>query len=257
MTFKQKNLNILVTNDDGINAYGLEILVRTAALFGHVTVVAPVKQCSGMSQKLSISTPMALRRICDYPVDGVEAYSLNGTPVDCAKLSILRIMPQKPDLILSGINFGYNAGFDCANSGTVGAVLEALTLGVPGMAFSNGVPDGAVFNGEGSDYTVIEKYLKEIIEELLHTDIEPSAFWNVNFPGCPLSEFRGILRDRTIGQLRPYKDNFETSILDDGTPAYALEDHMIDASEAPEGSDIHAVLNNYISIGKIYNAMMI
>ena len=257
MSYHGKQYNILITNDDGIDADGLAILAKAAKDFGHVTIVAPDHQCSGMSQKLTLSTPMALKSVPDYPVDGVDAYSLAGTPVDCAKLAILKLFPQKPDLIFSGINFGFNAGFDCANSGTVGAALEALTLGVPGIAFSNGVPEGSVFNGKGADYTVIERFLPEIIDELLHTEIEPSAFWNVNFPGCPLSELNGILRNRTIAQLRPYKDNLEKGYLPDGTVTYALKDHMIDKSEAPEGSDIHALLNNYISIGKIYNAMMI
>lgn len=257
MTYNRKKLTILITNDDGIHAEGLQVLAEAALSFGEVTIVAPSSQCTGMSQKLTISAPMALRKITDYPVKNVTAYSLDGTPVDCVKAAILRVLPEKPDVVLSGINFGYNAGYDCANSGTVGAVCEALTLGVPGIAFSNGVPNGEVFNGKGSDYSIISEYLGGIIAELLDTEIESSAFWNVNFPGCPLSECKGILRGRTIGHLRPYKDNLEEGVLDDGTPTYTLKDHMIDKSEAPEGSDIHALLNNYISIGKIYNAMML
>lgn len=257
MALNQKVRNILLTNDDGIQAEGLRILAEVARKFGNVTIVAPERQCSGMSQKLSIATPMALRRIPDYPVEGVTAYSLDGTPVDCSKVAILKLLPQKPDIIFSGINFGYNAGFDCANSGTIGAVMEGLTLGVPGIAFSNGVPDGAVFNGKGADYSVITATLADIIEELLPLEIEPSAFWNVNFPGCPLSEYKGILRGRTVSQLRPYKDNLEEGVLEDGTPTYTLKDHMITPEEAPEGTDIQAVLNNFTAIGKIYNAMML
>ncbi|MDO5445717.1 MAG: 5'/3'-nucleotidase SurE [Eubacteriales bacterium] len=257
MTHNNKKLKILLTNDDGIQAEGLRILAETAVKFGEVTVVAPVRQCSGMSQKLTIATPMALRKINDYPVKNVAAYSLDGTPVDCTKVAILRLLPEKPDIILSGINFGYNAGYDCANSGTVGAVYEAMTLGVPGIAFSNGVPNGAVFSGKGSDYSVVKRYLEEIITELMNTEIESTAFWNVNFPGCPLEEYKGILRGRGVGHIRPYKENLLPGTLEDGTPTYTLKDCLIDKSEAPEGSDIHALLNNYISIGKIHNAMML
>ena len=257
MTYHGTKLKILLTNDDGIQAEGLRVLAETAVKFGDVTVVAPSRQCTGMSQKLTIATPMALRRINDYPVKNVTAYSLDGTPVDCAKVAILKVLPEKPDLLLSGINFGYNSGFDCANSGTVGAVCEAMTLGVPGIAFSNGVPDGEVFTGNGADYSVIEKHLEDIITELLNIEIEAAAFWNVNFPGCPLSEFKGILRNRRVGHLRPYQEDLIEGTLSDGTRTYTRKDHIIDKSDAPEGTDIHALLNNYVSIGKIYNAMML
>ena len=252
-----KKLNILLTNDDGVRAEGIIHLAEKVKPFGNVTIVAPETQCSGMSQKLTINADLVLRKQESYPVAGVEAYSLSGTPVDCVDVAVTRIMPVRPDYVFSGINYGYNAGFDAASSGTVGASLEALIFGIPTIAFSNGVPEGAVFSGAGANYEVIDATITDIIQELLHTEIEKSAFWNVNFPGCSLAEYNGILRNRSIAQLRPYSQNFIPVTTPDGNKAFRPSDSMISREEAPDGSDIHAVLNNFISIGKIYNNMLI
>lgn len=250
-------MNILVTNDDGIFADGIMILAETAKKFGDVTVVAPVRQCSGMSQKLTIAQEMEVREIEDYPVKGVKAYSLDGTPVDCVKTAVLKLLPQKPDVVFSGINFGYNAGFDCAYSGTIGAANEALLNGIPAIAYSNGVAWTAVFDGKGANYEVVEEYIEELTAELLNTEIEKSAMWSINFPGCPLDGYKGILRDRKVANLHPYKDNLVEARYEDGRRTYSLRDCIIDVDEAPEGSDIEALLNGYISIGKVYNAMLL
>ena len=255
MADSNRKPNILVTNDDGINAEGIRILAEHAKKFGNVTVLAPAEQCSGMSVKLTIHQPMEFRECPDFPVEGVRAYSLKGTPADCAKLAIRNIMPEKPDYIFSGINFGLNAGFDCMYSGTVGAIMEALTFGVKGIAFSTGFPESASWDSK-ANYEVFEKYADELIEELMHKEIEPSAFWNVNFPGCPLSEFRGILRGRKLSQVRPYDDTLQKDILPDGTATYTLIGNLISGNTAPEGTDIHAVLNGHISIGKVFNAFI-
>lgn len=252
-----KKRKILMTNDDGILAEGLIRLARMAKNFGEVTVVAPAHQCSAMSQRLTIAHEMELLERPDFPVEGVKAWSLEGTPTDCVKVGLLNIMRERPDIVFSGINFGYNAAFDCAYSGTVGAANEALMNNIPAIAFSNGVPNEAVFDGKGSNYEVVEQCFGEIVTELFNTPIEKNAMWNVNFPGCPLTEYKGILRDRTIGRLHPYKDNLVKTVYDDGRVTIAMRDYMIEKEEAPEGSDIEAVLNGYISIGKIYNAMLL
>jgi len=250
-------MKILVTNDDGILAGGLIRLAEIAKEFGEVTVVAPARQCSAMSQRLTIVQEMELLERPDFPVEGVSAWSLEGTPTDCVKVGLMSVMHEQPDIVFSGINFGFNAAFDCAYSGTVGAANEALMNGIPAIAFSNGVPNEAVFDGKGSNYEVLDRYIFEITTDLMKTPIEKSALWNVNFPGCPMSEFKGILRDREIGKLHPYKDNLVKTVYPDGRVTIAMKDYMIEKSEAPEGTDIEALLNGYISIGKIYNAMLL
>lgn len=249
----KKNLRILVTNDDGIHAPGLAVLAEEAKKFGSVTVLAPAEQCSGMSVKLTIGRSMAFTEHKDFPVEGVKAYSLAGTPADCAKLAIKNILPEPPDLIFSGINAGFNAGFDCMYSGTVGAIQEALTFGVKAIAFSVGLSDPFSWAGSGN-FEVFHATADDLIAELIAAPLEKNAFWNVNFPACPLSDFQGILRDRALSQVRPYDDILKKDILPDGTVTYTLVGDLITKADAPEGTDIHAALHNYVSVGKVYNS---
>ena len=128
-------MNILITNDDGINAQGIAVLARAAAEFGQVTLVAPARQCSAMSHRITLGRPLRLEQV-DFPVPQVEAYSLDGTPADCVKAALDAILTERPDVVLSGINHGYNVGFDVAYSGTVGAAMEALMNGISAIALS-------------------------------------------------------------------------------------------------------------------------
>ena len=169
-------LNILIANDDGIDSPGIVRLAEAAAKFGSVWVAAPSSQCSGMSQKLTIFGEFLVSRPA-FPVDVMDAWSIGGTPADCVKLAVNFLMPVKPDVVFSGINFGYNTGFDIAYSGTVGAAMEALINGIPAIAFSS-QHDGS------SDVT--DKYLVPVIEELLSSPIGRGEIWNVNFPAARL-----------------------------------------------------------------------
>lgn len=237
----KKELKILVVNDDGITSPGIERLAGNAAKFGRVWVVAPSKQCSGMSQKLTIFDNMEINKI-DFPVPVEAAYSLDGTPVDCVKVAVKTLLPEKPDVVFSGINFGYNAGMDIAYSGTIGATMEAAIDGIPAIAFSS--------QHDGS-FDVTEKYIEEVTAELLNDLPARGEVWNVNFPGCPLSEYKGILRQRKIAQLCVFENCYKRIRLDDGTEQLAPYSDLSNAALAPEGTDIHALLNGFISIGKI------
>lgn len=250
---QKKALRILVTNDDGINAPGLVALAEEAKKFGDVTVIAPAEQCSGMSVKLTIQKPMIFSECKDFPVHGVKAYSLAGTPADCAKLAIKNIFPEKPDYVFSGINAGFNAGFDCMYSGTIGAIHEALTFGVKAIAFSVGDITEGSWIGD-CNFDIFNITADNIIKELMNADIEKNAFWNVNFPACPREQFRGILHNTKLSQVRPYDDIMRKDILPDGTVTYTLVGNLINKESTPVGSDIHAVLNGYVSIGKVFNS---
>ena len=102
-------MRILVVNDDGIEAPGIRKLAELARQFGEVTVAAPKHQCSGMSHRITVDAGLEIARV-DFPVEGVEAYSIDGTPADCVKVAISNIMKEKPDIVFSGINRGYNIG---------------------------------------------------------------------------------------------------------------------------------------------------
>ena len=233
-------MNILITNDDGINAPGISLLAEAAAQFGNVTVVAPASQCSAMSHRITLDRPMGLRKH-EWGMDGVTAYSLDGTPADCIRAALDAIMPEKPDVVLSGINHGYNVGYDIAYSGTVGAAMEALMNGIPAIALSQ--------NNLGG-YDNAREYLPGILAELLPAPCAPNEIWNVNIP---TGSCNGILRDRTVAVGGYYKGTlYVMDAAGEKNVQYPdLEPLDYATHPASDDSDLRAVVNGYISIGKV------
>lgn len=241
MKRENSELKILIVNDDGIEAEGLRRLAEAARNLGRVWVVAPEQQCSGMSQKLTIFEPIPVRPR-SFPIAVEGAWSVGGTPADCVKAAINYLLPEKPDILLSGINMGYNAGFDIAYSGTIGAAMEGLMKGVPAIAFSNAYEGG---------WECAEHWLLPLMEELLESPLPENEMWNVNFPGIPLSACGGVRRDRSIAPLQLYRDRYMLEEREDGSLILHNAARPICAEEAPEGSDVHAVLSGYVSVGRI------
>ena len=131
-------MKILVVNDDSIHAPGIALLAKAAMELGEVTVVAPAHQCSAMSQKITIRGDMRVDQVADFPVPVKAAYMVDGTPADCVKIAMQYLLEERPDYVFSGINDGYNAGFDIAYSGTLGAAFEAVMNGVPAIVIFEG-----------------------------------------------------------------------------------------------------------------------
>nr|MCR5730858.1 5'/3'-nucleotidase SurE [Ruminococcus sp.] len=127
--------SILITNDDGILADGIIRLAKAAKEFGEVWVVAPDGQRSAAAHSISLHSPVDVYPH-DFPIDGVHAYSCSGSPGDCVRVGALSIMPHKPDIVLSGINFGFNVATDIQYSGTAGAAFEAAFQGIHAVSFS-------------------------------------------------------------------------------------------------------------------------
>lgn len=239
-------MRILVVNDDGIRSPGLAALAGMAKRFGEVWVAAPETQCSGMSQKLTLFDEMTLRR-ADFPVEVAGAWSLGGTPADCVKVALDVLLPCRPDYVFSGVNDGWNAGFDVVYSGTIGACQEAVMNGIPAIAFS----------AHGSaDLQAAEHWMPAIAEELLALGQAPGEIWNVNFPACAPDAVRGILRERFLAPLQLYSSVFSTRPHPDGYDRIRQKGVPIGPGLAPDGSDIAAVLDGYISIGKIKSPVM-
>lgn len=179
-------MRIMVVNDDGIESDGIRRLAGMAAELGEVWVVAPRHQCSAMSHCITVRGSLHVKEE-SFPVPGVKAYSVDGTPVDCVKVGIKYLLPQKPDIVFSGINFGYNVGADILYSGTVGAAMEALLNGIPAIAFSE---------ERGGSGAAADTHLLPVVRKLLAKEIAKDEIWNVNFPGCPPEELQGIRENR-------------------------------------------------------------
>ena len=232
---------ILITNDDGINSDGIIRLCRTALEFGEVWVVAPDSQRSSMSHSATLTRDFSVWET-DFPVSGVHAFACSGTPADCVRIGVINIMPETPDVVFSGINYGYNAATDLQYSATAGAALEAAFQGIRAVAFSEGADEC---------HEVSDHYLRDIMAELIDKPLPADSIWNVNFPSCRLSECHGVLRERTVSTDVFYKDSY--SMKPDGTGRDIC--HVIGERKytAEEGTDLRAIFDNYVSIGPVKN----
>ena len=228
---------ILITNDDGINADGIIRLAQAATEFGEVWVIAPDSQRSAMSHSITLRHNVDAWKV-DFPVPGVHAYACSGTPGDCVRIGSLNIVPEKPDHVFSGINYGFNAASDIQYSATAGAAFEAAFQGIHTIAFSEDACE---------IHEVTERYLKEIIAELLNKPLGVNQIWNVNFPGCQLAECNGILRDRKVSTDAFYVDRYIETTVSEDKVSYMVEG--IRNYSALEGTDLKAIFDNYISIG--------
>ena len=236
-------MRFLITNDDGIMAHGLARLAEAAKKFGEVWVVAPAHQRSAASHSVTLREPLDVYPVPDFPVEGVRAFSCSGMPTDCVRVGSLNVMPELPDVVLSGINLGYNLAADIQYSATAGAAFEAAFQGYHAIAVSEGFDE---------PHEVTDHYLEEILEKLIHTPLPAGHIHNVNFPQCKLSECKGILWDRTVSPNMYYKDHYNVvEELPNGGIRYMIEG--VPRLIAEEGSDFRAILDNYVSIGVVNN----
>ena len=173
-------MNILVSNDDGILAPGLALLADVCRTVGHVTVVAPDREQSGTSHSLTLHRPLRPQ----HRPDG--AYQVDGTPTDCVMLAVQALMPERPEFVFSGVNHGPNMGEDVLYSGTVAAAMEAVMLGIPGVAVS--------FAGHRPETMVtFRELLGKLVRNIVTVDAYPvNTLLNINLPPVPASEVKGI-----------------------------------------------------------------
>ena len=233
---------ILITNDDGIEARGLRRLVEVVQDLGEIWIVAPDGERSTSSHAITLHGSIDIYPY-DYGIEGVNAFTCSGTPGDCVRVGSLSVMPYKPDVVLSGVNNGYNTATDIQYSGTCGAAFEAAFQGFIGIALSE---------GQGGVHEVTDKYLREIVIELIDKKLEFGQIWNVNFPNCNLTDFQEILRDRKISISMFFVDRYQqTACLDNGGARYMIDGRYQEKAE--EGTDIQALIDNSISISIVNN----
>lgn len=220
-------MRILVSNDDGVFSPGIRALARLAQEFGDVRVVAPDVEQSAMGHAITVRTPLHYQRT---PIDGLEAYRVDGTPADCVALGTHHW--DAVDLVLSGINLGLNIGHNIWHSGTVGAAKQAAFLRIPAIAFS------APYTDEVPDYTVFEPYVREIVRMFL--ELPETLLLNVNFPRAP----RGLRWTRQ--SVRHYEGLVVPGEDPMGRTHYWFSEKP--RREAEEGTDRWAVDHGFVSL---------
>jgi len=177
-------MRILVTNDDGIFAEGLWALVKGLKSIAQVIVVAPIKEQSAVGTAITLSQPLRVRKV-SLMVPEVETYSVEGTPSDCVILALEKLIENKVDLVVSGINHGLNLGDDALISGTVSAALQGYLRGYPALAISTAAVDGLQLDNAAKLATLL---VERVASMVLSADI----LLNINLPDLPLAEIKGV-----------------------------------------------------------------
>ncbi|MEI6488271.1 MAG: 5'/3'-nucleotidase SurE [Bacteroidota bacterium] len=234
---KQRPL-ILVTNDDGITAPGIIALVSVMKTLGDVIVVAPDKPQSGMGHAITINSTLRLHKTKTHGVK--EEYSCSGTPVDCVKFAVNKILKRKPDLCVSGINHGSNMSINVIYSGTMSAAVEGAIEGIPSIGFSlNNYSIDA-------DFSAAKKIVKTIAEKVLKHGMPKDVCLNVNIPKLKFSEIAGIriCRQASANWVEELDERHDPS----GKPYYWLTGKFVNFEINKKDTDVWAVEHNFVSV---------
>lgn len=229
---------ILITNDDGITAPGIRNLVEAVKGLGKIVVVAPDKPQSGMGHAITIGNPLRLHPM-NHMFEGVEAWQCSGTPVDCVKLAVDKVLRRKPDICLSGINHGSNHSINVIYSGTMSAAVEAAIESIPSIGFS--LLDYSV----EADFTAARRYVRIIVEHVLANPMDKHLILNVNFPALPDSLIKGIKVCRQA--YAKYEEDFLERNDPTGKKYYWLTGKFVNFDKGRD-TDVWALEHNYVSV---------
>lgn len=229
---------ILITNDDGITAPGIRNLVEAVNGLGQLVVVAPDKPQSGMGHAITIGVPLRLNKVEDM-FEGAEAWQTSGTPVDCVKLAVDKILHRKPDICLSGINHGANHSINVIYSGTMSAAMEASIESIPSIGFS------LLDYRFEADFTAAKLYVHKIVESLLRTKMDKHLLLNVNIPAVPPEEMKGVKLCRQA--YAKYEEDFDERLDPHGKKYYWLTGEFVNFDKGND-TDVWALQNNYVSV---------
>jgi 5'-nucleotidase len=232
-------MRILVTNDDGIQAEGLWALVRELKKIAAVTVAAPDGERSAIGTAVTLFQPLHASEIC-APEDGVKAYAIDGSPSDCVILALGKLISDKVDVVVSGINRDYNLGEDVYISGTVGAAMQGYFRGLPALAVS--APPGSK-----TGFKVAALAAAALVKNMI-TGKPDRIFLNLNVPDLPLEKVRGVKITRLA---RSSHINSVTEDNSDQHKQYRLVRERV-AESGSDGTDIQAILQGDISITPLY-----
>lgn len=237
MAAKKQQPVILITNDDGITAPGIKNLVEAVKGLGKVVVVAPDKPQSGMGHAITIGQPLRMHKVDIF--EGVEAWQTSGTPVDCVKLAVDKVLRRKPDICLSGINHGANHSINVIYSGTMSAAMEAAIESIPSIGFS--LMD---YNIE-ADFTAARFYVHKIVSAILGKKMDKHLLLNVNIPAAPLELIKGV--KLCTQAYAKYEEDFDERKDPQGKKYYWLTGKFINFDKSKD-TDVWALDHNYVSV---------
>lgn len=239
-TQPKKKLSILVSNDDGIDAPGLFVLVQELKKIGDVTVVAPDKQQSAVGHAITMNFPLRAKEVRKH--GAFFGYAVEGTPADSVKLAVKALLKKKPDLILSGVNHGGNTAISIIYSGTVSAATEGTILGIPSIAISlatYGPPD----------FRYAAKFARKLALLVVKKGLPEGTLLNVNVPPLPEKEIKGVMVTRQGRAV--WNDTFDVRRDPANKEYYWLTGALADDDEGL-GFDQSAIRNNFISVTPIH-----
>ncbi len=227
---------ILIVNDDGIDALGIKSLILISKELGDVFVVAPNKPQSGMGHAITLDATLHVTKI---NMRGIAAYSCSGTPVDCVKIAVNKLLPRKPDLIVSGINHGSNSSINVIYSGTMSAALEGSLENIPSIGFS------LLNHDPNANFSAAKHYAKRIIKKTLSEKLENQICLNVNIPNLKKEAIKGI---KICRQAKgSWEEKYDERVDPMGRTYYWLTGKFVIDDDGRD-TDEWALKNNYISI---------
>ena len=226
---------ILITNDDGITAPGVNALISAMKPLGDIVVVAPDSPQSGMGHAITVNSTLYIEKL-----DHEETlYSCSGTPADCVKIAINEILGRKPDLCVSGINHGSNSSINVIYSGTMSAAIEAGIEGIPSIGFS------LLDYSWNANFEASAKYAKIIASRVLKNGLPEGVILNVNIPNVPEKDIKGIKVSRQA--KANWVEEFDKRINPMGREYYWLTGKFVNLDKG-EDTDEWALANNYVSL---------
>ena len=238
---EDKYLKILITNDDGIFAPGVEALAELLSHFGEVIVVCPDTEKSAYSHTITLRNPLKIKKV--NFASNLEAYAVNGSPADCVKLSMEVLLKEKPDIVFSGINIGPNVGRDYYYSGTIAAAQEAMLYQVPSVSVSR-----ESFDQSKVKFGIVKNLFYQVVEVILQNKIPKNTMLNVNLPYTSKELCKGVQvvpMDLSISRY-----NFVSLNDPQGETYYWLKDSY-DEIEVNEGTDYELLKDGWVTVSPI------
>jgi 5'-nucleotidase len=228
---------ILITNDDDITSPGIRALVDAVKDFGRVVVVAPDKPQSGMGHAITIGSPLRMRKMDLF--GDIESWQTTGTPVDCVKLAVDKVLHRKPDVCLSGINHGANHSINVLYSGTMSAAMEASIEGIPSIGFS------MMDYSYDTDLSAAKQIVSKIVKEVMSKKQEKHFLLNVNIPSGSMEDIKGIKLCKQA--YAKYEEDFMERI-DPHKKKYYWLTGVFKNFDKSKDTDVWALKHNYVSV---------